>query len=141
MIQQMPFYAIIKKVMLLYILNLVLPCMYIIQFKNRVCISVSQVKMKQYNESKRITFSNPETSKYFLCQQYSMSFSNENDTDPHYDAEKATKKFPSVPEESIVKQEDEHPVKTEIRAEENLEEESSGDLGESEDMDGDGSLD
>jgi hypothetical protein len=52
--------------------------------------------------------------------------------------------YPPVPEGAIVKPEDERPVKTQVRAEENLEEREadieSADTS-SEDMDGDGSPD
>jgi hypothetical protein len=53
--------------------------------------------------------------------------------------------YPPVPEDAIVKPEDERPVKMQMRPEENLEEEREADVVSadtgSEDMDGDGSPD
>lgn len=53
--------------------------------------------------------------------------------------------YPPVPENAIVKPEDERPVKMQMRPEENLEEREadieSPDTGSDEDMDGDGSPD
>ena len=57
----------------------------------------------------------------------------------------ASGEYPPVPDDAIVKPEDERPVKMQMRPEENLEEREtdidSADTGSEEDMDGDGSPD
>jgi hypothetical protein len=72
-----------------------------------------------------------------------MSTAKENSTNK-YSGEVGKGEFPSVPEDAIVKPEEERPVKMQMRPEENLEEREadieSADTG-SEDMDGDGSPD
>jgi hypothetical protein len=71
-----------------------------------------------------------------------MSTAGEN-TDKNTGMDRKTQ-FPPVPEDAIVKPEEERPVKMQMRPEENLEEREadieSADTG-SEDMDGDGSPD
>jgi hypothetical protein len=72
-----------------------------------------------------------------------MSSAKENSTNKN-SGEVGKGEFPSVPEDAIVKPEEERPVKMQMRPEENLEEREadieSADAG-SEDMDGDGSPD
>jgi hypothetical protein len=72
-----------------------------------------------------------------------MSSSKDNTANKN-SAESGKEEFPPVPEGAIVKPEDERPVKTQMRPEENLEEREAdietADTG-SEDMDGDGSPD
>lgn len=61
------------------------------------------------------------------------------------DNDEATKEFPPVPKEAIVRPEDDRPVKRVIKPEETLEEKQAdmteGPAAEYEDMDGDGSPD
>ena len=68
----------------------------------------------------------------------------EEKSDNKNTGENAKGQFPPVPEDAIVKPEEERPVKMQMRPEENLEEREadieSADTG-SEDMDGDGSPD
>ncbi len=68
----------------------------------------------------------------------------EDDSDNKNSSEHGKGQFPPVPEDAIVKPEEERPVKMQVRPEENLEEREarpeSADAG-SEDMDGDGSPD
>jgi hypothetical protein len=72
-----------------------------------------------------------------------MSTAKENNANKN-SGESGKGKYPPVPEGAIVKPEDERPVKTQVRAEENLEEREAdietADTS-SEDMDGDGSPD
>ena len=72
-----------------------------------------------------------------------MSTAKENNANNN-SSESGKGEYPPVPEGAIVKPEDERPVKTQVRAEENLEEREadieSADTS-SEDMDGDGSPD
>lgn len=72
-----------------------------------------------------------------------MSTAKENNANKN-GGESGKGEYPPVPEGAIVKPEDERPVKTQVRAEENLEEREadieSADTS-SEDMDGDGSPD
>lgn len=72
-----------------------------------------------------------------------MSTAKENNANKN-SGESGKGEYPSVPEGAIVKPEDERPVKTQVRAEENLEEREAdietADTS-SEDMDGDGSPD
>jgi hypothetical protein len=71
-----------------------------------------------------------------------MSSTADNSVDESRRGELEKRQFPPVPEEAIVKPEDERPVKRQIRPEEKLEEKEA-DIEyldtESEDMDGDGS--
>jgi hypothetical protein len=73
-----------------------------------------------------------------------MSSVEENSDNNNNKGEDEKGQFPRVPEDAIVKPEEERPVKMQIRPEENLEEREadieSADTG-SEDMDGDGSPD
>jgi hypothetical protein len=73
-----------------------------------------------------------------------MSTAEENDNANENSGEFGKGRYPPVPEGAIVKPEDERPVKTQTRPEENFEEREadieSDDIG-SEDMDGDGSPD
>ena len=68
----------------------------------------------------------------------------EDYSDNKNSSENGKGQFLPVPEDAIVKPEEERPVKTQVRPEENLEEEEAGtesDDAGSEDMDGDGSPD
>ncbi|MFL6475672.1 MAG: hypothetical protein ACJ70Y_01690 [Nitrososphaera sp.] len=73
-----------------------------------------------------------------------MSDSRENPTNNKPSHDTGNEEYPSVPEAAILKPEDERPLKSQLRPEENVEETEAGtDIIDniSEDMDGDGSPD